>query len=256
MIERLGTNPRTPKRHGRVIVGGLAFGLSMLTACGGTNGEVPEVEQTQFDALPDDMRDFRYCEIIPVFRDRATFNVEVYNTQGLNSCPQDLWDQLDKEAMAEEFEAVEVKLNGPRFWVLNEAIEESEVSDPRVVDFGGIEMFLAATIETKLWEGTVGNEFYVESDVQRDTTWVYDAGEMVYDLTSPDGDVYRMQSYSQIIDTDLTIDGLETLGNQLDLPDGWTFEATILEEESRLVTGGVAFVINDELGGSYQKITE
>jgi hypothetical protein len=38
--------------------------------------------------------------------------------------------------------------------------------------------------------------------------------EMVYELINPEGDVYRMQSYAQDVDPTLTIDDLETLGDQ------------------------------------------
>jgi hypothetical protein len=48
-----------------------------LAACGKQPGTVPEVTQTQFLPQPDDVRDFRHCEILPVFRSRATFTVEV-----------------------------------------------------------------------------------------------------------------------------------------------------------------------------------
>lgn len=43
---------------------------------------IPAVTQSQSYPPPADLRDFRYCEIIPVFQTRLTFNVEVYNTIG------------------------------------------------------------------------------------------------------------------------------------------------------------------------------
>ncbi|MEO1443744.1 MAG: hypothetical protein AAFV33_25305, partial [Chloroflexota bacterium] len=114
-------------------------------------------------------------------------------------------------------------------------------------------MNLVAVIETKLWEGTVGSAFYTENEVQRETTYTYYAGTMVYELISPDQEIYRMQSYSQLIDPELTIDDLATLGERLELPEGWSYEARILEAEEFMVADGLALVINDELGNSYQK---
>ncbi len=218
------------------------------------NKEVPAITQTQFMIPPADIRNFRYCEIIPVFRERLKFNVEVYNTIDLNDCPAELWDVLDAEAMAESYGAVQVKLNGPRFWVINEVIGEGETATGKTVDFGGIEMILRATIQTMIWEGTVGSELYVENEVERSTTYTYLAGNMVYELTAPNGDVYRMQSYSQIVDPDLTIDDLETLDDRLNLPEGWSYNARVLTEDSYLTADGLALVINDNLGSSYQKI--
>lgn len=231
--------------------------MSALAACGRSRepGTVPEVRQTQFSTPPDDVRDYRYCEIIPVFRSGATFHVEVYNTISLNECPADLWNDLEEETLVEAYDAVAVKINGPRYWVLNEIAGSGDATTNKTVDFGGIEMWLQATIESRVWEGTVGDAFYTENEVQRTTTFTYYADNMVYELTSPDGDVYRMQSYSQIIDPTLTIADLETLGERLDLPEGWSYQAKVLTEDSKLIADGLAYVINDDLGSSYQKVT-
>jgi hypothetical protein len=69
---------------------------------------------------------------------------------------------------------------------------------------------------------------------------------MVHELTSLEGDVYRRQSCSQIVDPTLTIQALETLEDRLDLPDGWSYEARVLDADSALVSQGLAYVINDE----------
>jgi hypothetical protein len=37
---------------------------------------------------------------------------------------------------------------------------------------------------------------------------------------------------------------------------GWSYKARILKQNSALVANGIAYVINDELGNSYQKITD
>ncbi|MEM7134330.1 MAG: hypothetical protein AAF702_49120 [Chloroflexota bacterium] len=215
---------------------------------------VPEVTQSQFLTPPDDIRNYRYCEIIPVFRSGVTFNIEVYNTIGLNDCPADLWNALEVERLVEAYDAAAVKINGPRYWVLNEVTGSGETAQGKIADFGGIEMRLAARLETKVWEGTVGDELYTDNEVQRTTTFIYNAGEMVYELTSPTGEVYRMQSYSQSIDPTLTIDDLETLGERLELPEGWSYQARILTEDSKMIADGLAYVIGDDLLNSYQKV--
>jgi len=229
----------------------------ILVACGNSEYQeaIPEVTQTQFLTPPDDVRDYRYCEIVPIFRSGVTLHVEVYNTIDLNECPADLWDALDQDALIEAYDAMDVKMNGPRYWVLNEIEDDGATADGKTADFGGIEMKLRAVLETKLWEGAVGGKFYTENEVQRTTTFTYYADNMVYELTSPEDDVYRMQSYSQIVDPTLTIDDLETLGERLELPEGWRYQARLLTEASELKADGLAYVINDELGNSYQKVT-
>lgn len=77
---------------------------------------------------------------------------------------------------------------------------------------------------------------------------------MVYELTAPNGDVYRMQSYAQIADPNLTIADLETLDTRLNLPQGWTYQALVLTEDSELKANGLVYVINDNPYNSYQKV--
>jgi hypothetical protein len=218
--------------------------------------EVPAVDQTQFSEVPENVRDYRYCEIIPVFRSGLKLRAVVYNTIALNTCPAELWDALDGEQIAQSSGAVTVKMNGPRFFVQNniEGDESTSASERKTVDFGGIEMNQQAILEARLSQGSVGEKLYTDNEVQRKTTYTYDAGNMVYELTSPEGDVYRMQSYSQIIDPTLTIDDLEILGERLDLPEAWSYQARLLSEDSVLRVDGLAFVINDDLLNTYQKL--
>lgn len=229
----------------------------LLAACGGaaTPQTVPAVTPAQSKPIPADIRDYRYCEIIPVFRKGVNFHVEVYNTMGSNDCPADLWAKMDEKALKAQYGAVAMKINGPRYWVMNSIVGGGATATGKVVDFGGIEMTLRGEIETKLWEGTVGDKFFTPNEVQRTTVFNYLKGNMVYELTTPEGDVYRMQSYAQIAEPTLTIADLETLGNRLALPRGWTYQARVLTEDSPLKADGLAYVINDNLYNSYQKVT-
>ena len=54
-----------------------------------------------------------------MFARDGRFEAEVFGTQFLNDCPQELWDGLDPSAVAAELGAVAVKLNGPRHWVID-----------------------------------------------------------------------------------------------------------------------------------------
>ncbi|MEM8859252.1 MAG: hypothetical protein AAGD96_13075 [Chloroflexota bacterium] len=215
---------------------------------------IPAVTQTQFSSIPDDMHGQRYCEIVPTYRSGLNISVEVYVTSGHNECPADLWGAIDADAIADEYGAFSVKKNGPRYWVINEAHTHSTTGRGITVAFDGMEMRRAAAIETSFLDVIGRGDSYFESEVQRTTTFVYYAGTMVYELTSPDGEAYRMQSFSQIIDPMLSLDDLQNLGERLELPAGWQFEASVLTEESRLDANGLAIVIQDELENTYQKV--
>ena len=111
-----------------------------------------------------------------------------------------------------------------------------------------------ATIELKLWDINIRDSAYTETEVERYNSWIFFSGNTVYELVSPEGDVYRMQSYSQMVDPTQTIDDLETLGDRLDLPDGWGYQVRVLETDSELAADGVAYMIKDEFFNAYMKV--
>lgn len=248
------------KRNAFVTVAVLcALAVGLLASCGGatTTDVVPAVSQTQFMPLPDDMHGARYCEIIPAYRNGLRVMVDVYVTTGLNDCPDEQWRAIDADALAEAYGAVYVKKNGPRYWLVNSISATGATVEGETVAFNGIEMHNVAAIEMSLPDLMAANagDVYVERTVQRSTTYLFRAGTMVYELIAPNGDVYRMQSYAQIVDSDLALAELETLGERLDLPEGWQFQARTLDEPVEMVADGVAYVIQDELENSYQKVT-
>ena len=87
-------------------------------------------------------------------------------------------------------------------------------------------------------------EPFTEVTVFRDNTWVVHAGKEIYVLANPEGDRYVMQSYSQIVDTELQESDLLYLADQMDLPAGWVFEVKTLKEELLIdAKNGAAIVL-------------
>lgn len=210
---------------------------------------------TTSDISSRDLRNVRYCEIIPVTREGNELTSWVYNTLGLNDCPECEWNALTEEQVNQAYGSVAAKLNGPRYWVIDKMEVTGSSDTGQRFTFGGIEMELRASVKTKIREGTVGEEFYAPNQVKRDTVYTYNAGAEVYELVSPEGDVYVMQSYAQIADENLTIDDLPSLGSKLALPGGWTYAPRTLTEDLVLDSGGLAYVINDDLYNAYQRRT-
>jgi len=234
--------------------------LSLITvvllgcASNATVARVPSVKATQSLPTPADMNDVRYCEVIPVFRDGVSFNVEVYNTITLNDCPAVLWSQLKSDDLSQQLDAIQVKLNGPRYWVMNRAEGGGDTVSGKVVDFGGIQMRQLATLNLKLWQINTGDKPYEEMTVQRSTVFVYSKGTTVYELINPKGDVYLMQSYAQIVDPNMNLQKLDQLGVRLKLPKGWSYRTRVLSQELRLKANGKAHIIQDDFQNTYQKV--
>lgn len=205
------------------------------------------------DAEPSE-RGARYCEILLGTADLAagTVAIDVYNTFGLNDCPQEAWAAVDVAAVQAETGATAVILNGPRYWVLDR-IDRGSLLDPEVRALDGLEMRKTGALTLSLAEATGSAAPYTARQVARDTIWAYEAGKQVYELVDADGAVHVMQSYStQHIAQDEG--SLATLGEALALPAGWSFRARVLAEELLVVAeDGVAVVVQDERGNTYQR---
>lgn len=232
-----------------------------LAACSsGDEAAAPASPSASGGGESEQLRDDRYCEIIPVTRDKATIKSEVYNTLGFNDCPADVWVTITEDMVNEEYGSLQAKLNGPRHWMMDAIIGSGSSVDSPTFTFGGeggIQMQRRGVLETKVGDDTVGEQYYVPNQVERDTVFVYEAGKPVFELTDPDGHVYMMQSYSQIVDPNLSYDQLAGLGSRLQLPEGWSFSTRTLDEEFQLTTqstDGIAYVINDDLLNSYQRV--
>jgi hypothetical protein len=196
-----------------------------------------------------DHRGTRYGEVLAVFSDGDGFNAHVYGTQLLNNCPQELWDTLDPQTIAEELGALIVKLNGPRYWVLDGLGSKGQPIDPVLHEFNGLLMRRIAVLALGTNPAQVP---YTARKVDRRVTMFFDAGSTVYELIDADGLSYVMQAYCTGVDPTLTEDRLADLGERLALPEGWSYRPRILEDELIIDTSqSVATVLQDELENTY-----
>lgn len=209
--------------------------------------------------IPGPLFNLRYCEILLLTGSGEELEARVYNTMGLNDCPQAAWEAIDLEAAAADNDAQAAVRNGPRYWVLDlitPIADDDATPIPEfgeTVTFGELEMFLAATIS--LAPGASGeNEAYTVIEVVRSTVFTYVAGRRIYELEDPEGNRYIMQSMSQMNDPSLQLHNLRSLDERLELPEGWFFSTRVLTEPLQLTANGVARVVTDELSNTYQLV--
>lgn len=229
--------------------------LPLLLAAAGCGSTEPVESETPAPAQ-EALRGSRYCEILLGDADlgAGSVTIDVYNTQGLNECPEAAWVAVDEAEVKAETMADVVVLNGPRHWMID-SFEGSKLLDPEVRKLGGIEMRKTGTLALALaLTGAAGKaKPYETRTVRRDTTWGYDAGKPVYELVDPEGAVYDMQSYSvQEVQQDEA--SLAKLGETLTLPAGWTFRTRVLDETIEVkAVDGLAVVVQDDFGNTYQR---
>lgn len=204
------------------------------------------------ERLISDHRGTRYGEVLVAYLGDNGVEAHVYGTQLINDCPQELWEQLDAEAIKEEMGGVAVKLNGPRYWMLDGLGSKAEPIEPVMREFGGIMMRRIAVVPLGARAGVVPYEVI---NVDRRAVWFFDAGKTVYELVDPEGEVYVMQARCVGVDPEMTEEALESLGDRLALPEGWTYRTRILEEELVVDTSDhLASVVQDEFENTYTSL--
>ena len=199
--------------------------------------------------LIDNMRNVRYGEVLAVFARDNKLEAEVYGTQMINDCPDELWKTLDPAVIASEMSALAVKLNGPRYWVLDGLGTKVAFVEPVMRDFNGLMMRRIATVDLGDKPATVP---YEERYVNRGAVFFFDAGSVVYELINTQGKAYVMQAYCVGVDPTLNLDNLGDLAARLDLPVGWSFRSRILDAELVVdTTDHPATVVQDEFENTY-----
>jgi hypothetical protein len=220
----------------RLIIAAVIFQLVLVWPVA-TEDEVTEV------------RDRRYCEIFVIRRSGLRLEGDVFNTLGLNDCPATQWAAIDQAKLKAEYGAVAIVMNGPRHFMMDRIDIVKPGQSP--VDFQGLQMNLVAVLHIP-WGDIVDRVPYAELKVSRSTRFSFDGGLPVYELISPSGDTYVMQSYSEIVDPNQRMADLEDLGSRLKLPQGWTFRTQVLPAPLTVVAAGEARIVQDELQNTYQ----
>ncbi len=202
-------------------------------------------------ATRNNLRDTRYCEMLVISGGPLSFVAQVYNTLGLNDCPPSAWEMLNTRQLAEQHDAHTVILNGPRHFLM----DESSLANPGgIARFGTMDARHMADVDLSLRTVLNGRSVpYRENKVKRTTRFVFKKGRPIFELQSPDGHRYIMQSYSQQLRPELTLESLPGLGASLDLPEGWTYQTRTPDDDLVLEASGIARVIQDEWLNTYQR---
>ncbi|TCT06656.1 hypothetical protein [Aquabacter spiritensis] len=256
------------------LFGGIALAASALSALAQTpapQASAPQTAAPQTPAAPPapaaavqaaavqaasaprpELRDARYCEILPILLSLRGLEATVYSTIGHNDCPQAAWAGLSEPALRKQFGAVTVIMNGPRHFLMDRIIPKGATAKGELLTLNGITFESRAEVKLSLFE--LQEKPYSEHTIDRETVYQFDAGKPTFQLKAPDGTVYVMQAYAQIVDPTLSYADLPKLGERLKPPAGWTYSAVTPADTLLLKAEGKATVIQDELKNTYQKL--
>ena len=206
------------------------------------------------NSVRDGMHAVRYCEIILLSGKEDGIHGEVFNTFPLNECPDDQWKAIDTVAIAKAEGVFFASSNGPRYWAMD-SVMKSDASETYKKTFGEIEMNHYASVFVGANPAAMQNP-YTPRAVDRKAAFTFNAGTTVYMLRDAEGKTYVMQSWSQQVDPELVEDDLLTLGERLELPEGWTYDSKTLTQEFVVETRAEdAQVLSDDLRNSYSFVT-
>ncbi len=134
--------------------------------------------------------------------------------------------------------------NGPHWWACDSATFQFGTE---ALEVGGIGFRWAANISVEIVSsgGLAANKRYDPAESSKKGELRYTAGQPVYELVTPGGEVYLMQS------TAIEIEGFETLGERLTLPDGWSYRSRTLDDDLTYEMDGAVSVVMDDLGNVY-----
>jgi hypothetical protein len=114
--------------------------------------------------------------------------------------------------------------------------------------FGGIEMIRQATVKLE----SMNPSPYSLNRVDRKAVFVFDAGREIYELVEPGGRRWVMQTWSQMVDPTLSLNGLPDLASRLSLPPGWTYQPRTPTSPLLVdTTHQDACVTQDDMANSY-----
>ncbi len=213
--------------------------------------DAPARSETRDGVVSVDSWNARYCEVLIARGTLLRVHADVYNTLGLNTCPEAAWQAVDADAIKQRFGARAVFKNGPRYWVVSTLSTHVATQEAPVESFGGIEARLVGTLQIPPGMRH-GSSPYAATTIQRDTEYGYPAGRPVFILDDPDGNPWVMQAYSQIVDPALTLGDLAGLGGRLKLPEGWRYRSETLERPLVVhPVKGTARILQDDLQNTY-----
>lgn len=204
----------------------------------GTNStDVAQLTLTEFE----DTRGLRYAELFAVGPEWIT----VYNSTGLSEAPPQLWEATDPEAAADQLGAGAVIKNGPHWWAFDGASLKFASDSITVNEIGY--RFCAKLPAFLAKSGSLEPPFYTVVEANKEGELRYKAGRPVYELVSPDGEAFIMQGSG----VDPSTYG--TLGDDLDIAEGWQFRTRVLDEDLKVPLDGKVGVVMDNFKNVYNR---
>lgn len=189
----------------------------------------------------------RYCEIVSS-SNYADFNV--YNTYGLNDCPNHWWSGLKDTLLQKKYHLKFVHLNGPRVWLIDGI--SNGYSPSAIENFEGQQLRKVASFHPDFSSIMRSHGPYTDYLIEKEHAFEFNKGRMVYELINPKGQVYVLHSIS-LKHRYQSPTNLNHLMHSLKLPQGWRVKQGVIADAKVLKPSARQIhVIQDEYENTYQ----
>ncbi len=245
----------------------VALGLSLLAS---TASASDRSTCRYFSQLPDDcaaaeqrkydnLRGYRFEEIDLYARDviKKLLYVSIYNTTGQNdgddtrdSAPRSYAEHLDPKKIARQYQALAVRISPPRYWALDWLADRVGA----VRNFDGLDAVWMGNAQAAEWRLSAKPPpaAYRTAPFPRTAIEGFKKGSKVYLLDDPKGHTWALAAYTAAGAPGGSIDDLDSLGDQLKLPEGWKFRTAKLARDLILEPkGGFSASTEDDKGDVY-----
>jgi len=149
---------------------------------------------------------------------------------------------------------IKVKLNGPRFFVVD-SIKRNNIKSSELKSFHGLKMKKSLVFKIGFKDLLSGqNKNYVPRKIKSNSLLQFNSGSEVYELIDPKNNIFIMQSFSNQINSDINLGNISQIGKNLKLPPKWKFRTKILKKDLLIGTKKGLTIIQDEYRNTYLKV--
>lgn len=245
------------------IIGTFIIGILIIIFCRfllyllGEHGKRPNINLREVTPVViNKLRGKSYSEILLFFINfnQLQVNVAIYNDTNHEKMSHQQWETLDLSKIRQKFNCQFTKMNGPRYWCLDEVVIY-QIGD--TLFFNNFKFALVANIFFPIWEliQKFQRKPYTVIPVSRKTKYTFYSGSEVYELIDDKGRIYIMQAASKEVIKESSFDILHNLANNFKLlPNGWKYRVRVVEANEVYSIDGIASMIQDEFFNTYQRI--
>lgn len=208
-----------------------------------------------------------FCIFNVIEKKLTGIKLSIFSTSRLTGCEESEYQKLTAISISTQLQTfmkpAEIVKSGVHTPVMSKDL--SPVNEPYIeigkfkfrktgeLSIGYLTYFYRYLTDPRYRKGFTGLMF-TPLKVTGVTFFIYNPGLRVYQLQSPDGKIFTMSTFSNLINSSLTVDGLINLAPSLELPSGWTYSTQVLDKQisirSRVSLDETEFVL-DNFGNFY-----